>query len=134
MTLEAYRLRSATIAPAIFLALRSRVSALADHRSVNLYEPPSSPFSCVRTEKSERVGGCCRKSLTALSGIVLAFSGFSDLETAINMPASAVLVAWAIALGVLMSRLDQKPSGYPEASLPVRPHGIAAMASRRVQH
>ena len=50
---------------------------------------------------------------TALSGIVTAFSGFSDLEMAINMPASAVLVAWVIALGVLMWHRDRKPSHGP---------------------
>ena len=48
---------------------------------------------------------------TALSGVVMAFSGFSDLEMAINMPASAVLVAWVLTLGFLMWRRDRKPSG-----------------------
>jgi len=52
---------------------------------------------------------------TAVSGIVMAYSGFSDLEMAINMPASAVLVAWLIALGVLMWRRDRKPSDDPAA-------------------
>jgi hypothetical protein len=50
---------------------------------------------------------------TALSGIVMAFSGFSDLEMAINMPASAVLVAWVLTLGFLMWRRDRKPAGDP---------------------
>jgi hypothetical protein len=48
---------------------------------------------------------------TALSGIVMAFSGFSNLEMAINMPASAVIVVWVITLGVLMWRRDRKTSG-----------------------
>ena len=48
---------------------------------------------------------------TALSGVVMAFSGFSDLEMAINMTASIVLVVWVLTLGVLMSRRDRKPSG-----------------------
>lgn len=52
---------------------------------------------------------------TALSGVVMAFSGFSDLEMAINMPASTVLVVWVLILGVLMSRRDRKPSGDPAA-------------------
>jgi hypothetical protein len=52
---------------------------------------------------------------TALLGIVMAFSGFSDLEMAISMPASAVLVAWVLTLGVLMWRRDRKPSGDPVA-------------------
>ncbi len=47
---------------------------------------------------------------TAVSGMVMAFSGFSDLEMAINMPASAVLVAWVIAIGVLMWRRDRSRS------------------------
>jgi len=50
---------------------------------------------------------------TPVSGIVMAYSGFSDLEMAINMPARAVLVAWVIALGVLMWRRDG--SGDPAA-------------------
>jgi hypothetical protein len=50
---------------------------------------------------------------TALSGVVMAFSGFSDLEMAINMPASAVLVAWVLTLGFLMWRRDRKPAGDP---------------------
>jgi hypothetical protein len=50
---------------------------------------------------------------TALSGVVMAFSGFSDLEMAINMPASAVLVAWVLTLGFLMWRRDRKPAGHP---------------------
>jgi hypothetical protein len=43
----------------------------------------------------------------------MAFSGFSDLEMAINMPASAVLVAWVLTLGFLMWRRDRKPAGHP---------------------
>ena len=50
---------------------------------------------------------------TAFSGVVMAFNGFSDLEMAINMPATAVLVAWVLTLGVLMWRRDPKPSGDP---------------------
>jgi hypothetical protein len=36
---------------------------------------------------------------TSLSGVVMAFSGFSELEMAINMPASFILVAWVMVLG-----------------------------------
>ena len=56
-----------------------------------------------------RIGGLAIAggASTALSGIVMAFSGFSDLERAINMPASAVLVAWVLALGFLMWRRDR---------------------------
>jgi hypothetical protein len=52
---------------------------------------------------------------TALSGVVMAFSGFSDLEMAINMPASALLLLWMLTLGVLMWRRDRSPSGKPAA-------------------
>jgi hypothetical protein len=41
---------------------------------------------------------------TSLSGIVMAYSGFSDLEMTINMPASLTLVAWVMILGVLLWR------------------------------
>jgi hypothetical protein len=36
---------------------------------------------------------------TSLSGVVMAFSGFSELEMAINMPASFILVVWVMVLG-----------------------------------
>jgi hypothetical protein len=35
------------------------------------------------------------------SGVVIAYTGFSNLAMAINMPAVAVLMAWMIALGIL---------------------------------
>ena len=41
---------------------------------------------------------------TVLSGIVMAFSGFSDLEMAISMPTSVVLVVWMLIVGVQMWR------------------------------
>jgi len=43
---------------------------------------------------------------TVLSGIVMAFSGFSDLEMAISMPASVVLVVWTLIVGVQMWRRE----------------------------
>jgi hypothetical protein len=41
---------------------------------------------------------------TLLSGVVMAFRGFSALEMAISMPASLMLVIWLMVLGVLMWR------------------------------
>jgi hypothetical protein len=41
---------------------------------------------------------------TTLSGVVMASSGFSDLEMTINMPAAFVLLVWIFTLGVLMWR------------------------------
>jgi hypothetical protein len=38
---------------------------------------------------------------TLASGVVMCYTGFSDLALAINMPAVAVLMAWMIALGIL---------------------------------
>ncbi|HJS85898.1 MAG TPA: hypothetical protein VJ779_10600 [Acetobacteraceae bacterium] len=38
---------------------------------------------------------------TIASGIVIAYTGFSDLAMALNMPAVSVLMAWMIALGFL---------------------------------
>jgi len=57
--------------------------------------------------------GIAGSASTPVSGILTAYNGFSDVEMAINMPASAVLVAWLIALGVLMWRRDG--SGDPAA-------------------
>ena len=39
-----------------------------------------------------------------VSGVVMAYSGFSGLSMAINMPASAILLVWMLTLGVLMWR------------------------------
>lgn len=41
---------------------------------------------------------------TAASGIVMAYSGFSDLVMTINMPASTLLLIWMLALGLLLWR------------------------------
>lgn len=41
---------------------------------------------------------------TSLSGVMMAFSGFSELEMAINMPASLMLVIWVMVLGVFLWR------------------------------
>jgi hypothetical protein len=43
---------------------------------------------------------------TAVGGVVTAYTGFSGLAMAINMPASSILLAWMLALGVLMGRED----------------------------
>jgi hypothetical protein len=37
---------------------------------------------------------------TAISGIVMAYTGFSDLAMLINMPASLLLILWVVALGI----------------------------------
>jgi hypothetical protein len=44
-----------------------------------------------------------------VSGVVMAYSGFSGLSMAITMPASAVLLAWMFTLGVFMWRQDGVP-------------------------
>lgn len=40
------------------------------------------------------------------SSVVMAYSGFSGLSMAINMPACAILLVWMLTLGVLMWRQD----------------------------
>jgi hypothetical protein len=40
----------------------------------------------------------------------MALSGFSELEMAINMRASSILLVWVLALGVLMWRRGRIPS------------------------
>jgi hypothetical protein len=42
----------------------------------------------------------------AMAGIVIAYTGFSGLAMAINMPASSVLLVWMVALGMLMWRRE----------------------------
>jgi hypothetical protein len=44
---------------------------------------------------------------TAIAGIVIAYTGFSELDMAINMPANFLLLCWMILLGIYMWR---KPS------------------------
>lgn len=46
---------------------------------------------------------------TIALGVVVAYSGFSGLSTAINMPASAILLVWMLTLRVLMWRQDGVP-------------------------
>jgi hypothetical protein len=46
------------------------------------------------------VGG----ALTVVAGVVIAYTGFSGLAMAINMPASALLLVWMLALGIFMCR------------------------------
>ena len=41
---------------------------------------------------------------TAISGVVMAYTGFSGLAMAVNMPASALLILWIVAIGVSMWR------------------------------
>jgi hypothetical protein len=41
---------------------------------------------------------------TSLSGVMMAFSGFSELEMAINIPASLMLVIWVMVLGAFLWR------------------------------
>jgi len=41
---------------------------------------------------------------TAIAGIVIAYTGFSDLAMTINMPASLLLVVWVVALGTTQPR------------------------------
>ena len=46
---------------------------------------------------------------TAVAGVVMAYTGFSDTEMTINMPANIILVVWLFALGVLMWRRSGDP-------------------------
>jgi hypothetical protein len=41
---------------------------------------------------------------TVIAGIVIAYTGFSGLAMAINMPASSLLLVWMLTLGVFMWR------------------------------
>ena len=41
---------------------------------------------------------------TAVAGVVIAYTGFSNLAMAINMPASFVLLIWMIIVGIIMWR------------------------------
>ncbi len=41
---------------------------------------------------------------TGIAGVVMAYTGFSGLAMAINMPASSLLLLWLIILGVTMWR------------------------------
>lgn len=41
---------------------------------------------------------------TVVAGVVMAYTGFSELAMAINMPASSILLVWMLTLGVFMWR------------------------------
>ncbi len=46
---------------------------------------------------------------TAIAGVVMAYTGFSGLAMAINMPAGSLLLVWMLAVGVLMWRRGGVP-------------------------
>jgi hypothetical protein len=41
---------------------------------------------------------------TAIAGIIMAYTGFSGLAMAINMPSSFLLLVWMIVLGIYVWR------------------------------
>jgi Domain of unknown function (DUF4386) len=41
---------------------------------------------------------------TAIAGLIIAYTGFSGLAMAINMPSSSLLLVWMIAMGVYVWR------------------------------
>lgn len=45
---------------------------------------------------------------TVAAGIAMAYTGFSALAMTLSMPASSVLLRWAIAVGSFMWRLDSR--------------------------
>jgi hypothetical protein len=45
---------------------------------------------------------------TTASAVAIAYTGFSGLAMAINMPANALLLVWMLALGVSMWRLAER--------------------------
>ncbi len=47
---------------------------------------------------------------TAIAGVVMAYTGFSELAMSINMPSNSLLLIWMIALGVLFWRRDTEES------------------------
>ena len=47
---------------------------------------------------------------TAIGGVVIAYTGFSELTMAINMPSSSLILIWMIALGVLFWSRDKEES------------------------
>ena len=48
--------------------------------------------------------------MTAIAGVVMAYTGFSGLAMSINMPSSSLLLIWVIALGVLFWRRGTEES------------------------
>lgn len=51
--------------------------------------------------------------LVAVAGIVMAYTGFSGLAMAIDMPASSLLLVWMLTLGVCMWRRGEVPPEEP---------------------
>jgi uncharacterized membrane protein (DUF2068 family) len=48
---------------------------------------------------------------TAVAGVAIAYTGFSDLAMSINMPANVVLLLWMLLLGRCMWRRAERGSG-----------------------
>lgn len=55
--------------------------------------------------------------LTAAGGLAIAYTGFSGLSMAINMPANVLLLLWMLVLAVFMWRRASVADGSPEAPL-----------------
>jgi hypothetical protein len=49
---------------------------------------------------------------TTVAGIVMAYTGFSELAMAITMPASSIFLVWMLTLGVLMWRREGKGAAF----------------------
>ena len=45
-------------------------------------------------------------ALTIVAGVVMAYTGFSDVAMAINMPANFLLLVWMCGVGVMMWRRE----------------------------
>jgi Domain of unknown function (DUF4386) len=61
---------------------------------------------------------------TAVSGIIMAYMGFSDMEMMINMPASGMVLAWVLAVGVAMWRLEPNQIAVKSDSLNSAPYPL----------
>jgi hypothetical protein len=52
-----------------------------------------------------------------VAGVVMAFTGFSRLAMAINMPASSLLMVWMLTVGVFMWRRSETPGTQAKANV-----------------
>ncbi len=59
---------------------------------------------------------------TAASGVIMAYTGFSELAMDINMPTSALLLVWMMVVGLYMWRLVNLTGLDAGANLTVQPH------------
>ena len=67
-------------------------------------------------------------TLTMVAGVVIAYTGFSDITMAVNMPANFLLLVWMCGIGVVMWKREPSEQHGPVRPLPVETNDVGRQA------